>query len=109
MIDWLVCRWLGVDHIYLTENNSDFPVKDGIQAYIDEGYVTYTVDPTPYPQMKAHEACLINYRTEYNWMAFIDADELIVVREPCDFTNVCYVTHISIGTMVNMHCAKRPI
>ena len=81
----------------MSENNSKNPIKEGIQAYIDAGFVTYKDDPRIYPQLQVYEECLINNRTDFSWMAFMDADEMIAIRELCAFAVAYFATHSSIG------------
>lgn len=77
------CRWLGVDHVYLTENASSVPIKGDIQDFIDAGFVTYGTIKAPQAQMLVYYQCLQKYRHRYNWIAFFDADEIMVIREQC--------------------------
>jgi hypothetical protein len=76
------CRWLGVAHIYLTENS---PVESatllpGLQSYVDEGFVSYRIEPRPHAQIQIYEKCLLEYRHHHNWLAFFDADEFLILR-----------------------------
>ena len=77
------CRWLGFDHIYLTENRSERPIRLGIMDFINSGFVTYTTQKTPHAQIKTYHKCLLEHRTKYDWMAFFDADEFLLLREGC--------------------------
>ena len=76
-----LCRWLGVDHILLTENDSSKPILNDIQEFVDSGFVTYRVDNKPFNQMEAYLWCYEKYRHKFNWLAFFDADEFLVLRE----------------------------
>lgn len=76
-----------MEHVYLTENTPDNAAavrkQAALQRFIEEGFVTYSIDPEPQAQMRVYQTCLENYRTGHNWMAFFDMDEFLVIREKC--------------------------
>lgn len=80
---WRWCRWLGVDHIYLTENGpapaESFMAE--LQEFIDDGFITFRNDPKPSFQQTIYVDCMTQHRHKHNWMAFIDLDEFIVLRK----------------------------
>lgn len=78
-----LCRWLGVDHVYLTENGSKQPIEDDIADFIESGFVTYKWMDEPHAQMAVFYDCLKEHRSHHNWIAFFDADEYLVVRDEC--------------------------
>jgi hypothetical protein len=76
------CRWLGVDHVYLTENDpTGRPMKAAIQDFIDEGFVSFDVQQRPQAQLRVYAKCVQGYSHLYNWMAFFDLDEFLVLRD----------------------------
>lgn len=70
-------RILGVDHIYMYNNNSSDNYSDFLNRYIKEGFVSVSEWPKNYAQMEAYEDCYNKYREETNWLAFWDIDEFI--------------------------------
>jgi len=76
-------RWLGVDHVYITEDNSDRPIESGLTDHIASGFVTYRTESQPHALLKVFKDCFMAGRSRWDWMAFFDADELLVVRDKC--------------------------
>jgi uncharacterized phage-like protein YoqJ len=77
------CRWLGVDHVFLTENSYPPPegLQEQLQFLVDEGFLTLEFDGTKANQLNIYKRCMEEYRHTTNWMAFIDIDEYIVMRK----------------------------
>ncbi len=70
---------LGVEHFYLYNNNSSDNFKEILKPYINKGYVTlidWPIGP-PYTQGLAYSNFYKSFRSETNWVAFIDLDEFI--------------------------------
>jgi hypothetical protein len=84
------CRWRGVDHIGIVENAFEVTpaLENALQPYIDSGYVHLSAWGSDEPsQNKAYGRCFGRVRDTYNWVAFIDADEYIMLPnkwEGCD-------------------------
>jgi hypothetical protein len=78
----VICRWLGVDHIYVTENAPEASpeMTEQLRDFVEAGFVTYDVEPKPKAQMKVFYDCMKRAYTRYNWLAFFDADEFLVLR-----------------------------
>ena len=74
------CRWLGFDHILLTENNSINPIGEHIRDFIDSGFVTYRTETKDHAQLAIYAWCIREQRDRFNWIAFVDADEFLVIR-----------------------------
>lgn len=74
-------------HIYLYDNGSTDGMKDEIQDYIDEGYVTYIDFPGVKKQLPAYDDAINNYKNEARYMAFIDIDEFIVPTQDENLTD----------------------
>lgn len=70
-------RILGVDHIYMYNNNSTDNYYQILNRYIKEGFVSVLEWPKNYAQMEAYEDCYNRYRNDTNWLAFWDIDEFI--------------------------------
>ena len=75
---------VGIDHFYLYDNNSTDNYREIIQPYIDREQITLVPWPHQQAQAQAYKHCLETYRTETNWITFIDADEFIVPRYEAD-------------------------
>lgn len=74
-------RLVGVDHIYLYNNNSTDNSCEILKPYIDEGFVTLVDWPMPPPsQAQAYNDFKHKFWDETNWVAFIDLDEFICPR-----------------------------
>ena len=74
------CRWLGFDHILLTENNSINPIEEQIRDFINSGFVTYRTNDQEHAQLEIYSWCIRTQRNRFNWIAFFDADEFLVIR-----------------------------
>lgn len=73
-------KMIGVDHFYLYNNNSTDNYLDVLQPYIEEGVVTLIDWPHQAAQMAAYKNFYDNYRSESNWISFLDADEFICLK-----------------------------
>lgn len=73
---------LGFDNIVLYDNNDEtgeYP-QQVIGDYVSCGYVIYKDARGKYRyQLEAYDECYEEYRTEYDWIAFFDADEYLVI------------------------------
>lgn len=76
---------IGVDHIYMYNNNSTDDYNTIITQYVEEGYVTFVDWPKLHDQMGAYEHCYENHKTETDWLSFFDIDEFLC---PLKETNV---------------------
>ena len=79
LIEWVnYNKILGFDDIYIYENNCDF----------SDMKLPDFVHLIPYPgigvQLKAYNDWIDKYRNKYDWVAFIDADEFIVLKKHAD-------------------------
>lgn len=71
---------IGIDHLYLYNNNSEDNFLDILQPYIDEGYITLVNWTKNHAQIEGYKKCFDTFRNETQWLAFIDLDEFIVPR-----------------------------
>ena len=71
-----------MDHVYLTENSDPIPsvLVEELQDLVDEGFLTLDSDGQKANQLPIYKRCMEKHRHKYNWMAFIDIDEYIVIR-----------------------------
>ena len=76
------CRWLGVDHIFLTDNNSTGgqEARERLAAAFPSSFLSLHSEMEARAQLKVYAWCAEEHRASYNWMAFIDVDEFIVLR-----------------------------
>jgi hypothetical protein len=86
------CRWLGIDHVHLWENDSAQPIKAGLQEFIDSGFLTYATHSGDAQQGPVYRICDALYRHKYNWLMYIDADEFLVQRDKCGPTASLYLS-----------------
>jgi hypothetical protein len=78
-------RWLGVEHAFLTENIPDGEpsLAEGLADFVANGFLTLARDPVPKAQKRVYKRCIDEHRADFNWFAFVDIDEFIIVRDPC--------------------------
>lgn len=100
--DLFIFEWLdfhlriGFEHVYLYDNNSRNPLRTLLADYIAHGLVTVTeFPPTEKQQMAAFAACLNDHGASTEWMAFIDVDEFVVMRQHTDVRDLLdnYMRH----------------
>jgi hypothetical protein len=71
-----------VDHVFLTDNNS----KDAkgiittLTTTFPSEFLTIIEERRPKAQLKAYAWCAEEQRMHYNWIAFFDMDEFLVLR-----------------------------
>lgn len=73
---------VGVNHFYLYNNNSDDNYKEIVKPYVEKGIVTLIEWPYDHSQFKAYKHCYDNFRSETNWLSFLDADEFLYLSMP---------------------------
>eukprot|EP00892_Ulva_mutabilis_P000947 jgi/Ulvmu1/10853/UM007_0027.1 len=81
--EWLLYyQWLGVDHVYLSENTqSPTPtLRSQVDDFVRSGFLTYSTEPMIRSQLKVYYDCMKQYYTKHNWLAFIDIDEFLILR-----------------------------
>lgn len=71
---------IGIEHLYLYNNNSDDNYKEILQPYIDRGLITLVEWPYEQGQIKAYKHFYENYRNETQWVSFLDIDEFFCPR-----------------------------
>ena len=77
-----VCRWLGVDHVFLTDNGSaNFgSVRAKLAKQFPAAFLTLRSESYDRAQLKVYAWCAETQRDQYNWLAFFDLDEFLVLR-----------------------------
>ena len=76
-------KFLGFDHIYLyiDENGWDIPTNIDYNSLTDDLAHVVLLDGSPTFTLDAYQDCYNHYRAEWDWMAFIDMTEWIVVKD----------------------------
>ena len=88
LFEWIEYhKILGVDHIYLYDNNSEDNFYEIIDPYISEGFITLKSWPMEHGQMEAYSDCYNLNKDETQWLALIDLDEFICPYEETDIKN----------------------
>lgn len=85
-MEGILRRWLGVEHVFLTDNAQGDEVVMGsqLQDFVDEGFLTFTHEPASRLLVLVRWRCLQAARKRgVNWLANIDLDEYIVLRDGC--------------------------
>lgn len=83
--EWMAYhKTIGVERVYIYDNDSDDDMKDHLQPYIDEGFVVYHQIHGNKMQGIAYTDALHRYGKECKYMAFIDGDEFIATVKKGD-------------------------
>lgn len=80
------CRALGVDHVFMTVNDPAAPdphLRAQLRDFVAEGFLTLQAHRAPHAQPAVMRRCIREHRESFNWLAFFDADEFLLLREPC--------------------------
>jgi hypothetical protein len=81
----MLCRWIGVEKVYLLEN-VDTPTQEVLEQlddFITDGFVEYSHFGKNVYQLMFYKECLDDHHHLHNWMAFIDLDEYIIIKDEC--------------------------
>ena len=79
--EWLEYQqWLGIDHVFLTDNNSSSArtLLATLRSAFPPSFLTLRQELQPKSQMKVYAWCAEQQRRHYNWIAFFDLDEFLV-------------------------------
>ena len=79
----------GVTHFIIYDNESTDNFHEILKPYIDSGLVTYHVIKGKCRQNDAYNMAVHDYGQKFRYMAFIDADEFLFLREDTDGGNIC--------------------
>lgn len=89
---WIVRRWLGVDRVFLTDNNGVMEAlqnRAALADFVRGGFLTLDHEARPAAQEQVNRRCLEQHRAEVNWLTFFDIDEFLVLRDPCALLCSC--------------------
>jgi len=83
--EWLAfLKVIGVDCVFLFDNDSTDGMKSRIQTYIQRGFVVYNTISGINKQREAYTKALKMYGSQCRYMAFIDCDEFLLPTNPTD-------------------------
>ena len=68
-------KFIGVDHFYLIDNNSEVPLEEIFEDFLDD--VTIIKQPEKIQQMDMYNDLYVKYKSNCTWMAFLDDDEFL--------------------------------
>ena len=81
--EWLAYHWtIGIEHIFVYDNNSSDNTEMIIRPFVDRGLVTYIKWPRNPASPSSHLDFLSRFGGEAEWVAFLDADEFLVEKMP---------------------------
>jgi hypothetical protein len=67
-------------HFYIYDNESEIKVSECLIEYINKGLVTVELIIGQQKQLVAYEKCLKEHGHNTKWLAYIDIDEYIVIK-----------------------------
>lgn len=82
LAEWMThCELQGVEHFYLYDDQSIDAPEQVLKPWLDRGMVTLEKAPSgTRRQRSAYEHCLLHYRRDARWIAFLDIDEFVFAR-----------------------------
>ncbi len=86
--EWIEYHHLvGIEHIYLYNNNSSDNFYEILRPYIEKGFITLIEWPKLHAQMEAYKHCYDNFKKDTNWLAFFDIDEFVCPKIETDINS----------------------
>lgn len=83
IVEWLEYhRSIGIDKVYLMDNNSTISMIDPVWKFIQSGFVDYdyvTIGHDEGDQRYMFQKCIDLYSQHHKYMGFLDVDEFIVI------------------------------
>lgn len=73
-------------HFYIYDNDSTDNMRETISDYIEEGFITYTPIHGTKMQQVAYNDIIKKYKDESRFIAFLDIDEFIVLKNQSNLT-----------------------
>ena len=71
-----------MDHVFLFDNGSaDKSISRQLRPHFSRQFVTFADEDLPRAQLKVYAECMEERRARYNWIAFLDLDEYLIVRD----------------------------
>jgi hypothetical protein len=90
------CRFVGVDFVFLRENDSVSSIEQELQSYKDEGFVDHALLEGPKHPLQTNwfnDCGVMARKRGYSWVTFLDLDEFMVVLDGCAAPSHCAWTH----------------
>lgn len=74
-----------MDHVFLTDNGSGDGalMLEQLAAMFPADFLTLRTDKYEHAQLKTYAWCVEEHRHRFNWMAFLDMDEFLIVQSGC--------------------------
>ena len=79
---------LGVEHVYIYDNNSTDDLAGAVEPFAARGLVTVVPWPTVPASPGSHVDFLARYGPAARWCLFLDADEFVIERVPGAFARL---------------------
>jgi glycosyltransferase involved in cell wall biosynthesis len=93
---------IGIDRIFLFDNESSDSTRDVVAAAAERYPITYVPWPTPLdrsPQVSAYNYAVKKLIRSYDWACFLDCDEFLVLREDRDLNSFLARYDASVGAL----------
>ena len=78
----------------LYENDDEPRLEAALAPFIASGFLHYTLETEPKAQMKVYQDCIDKHAHEYNWMAFFDLDEFLLLRHSDTCALPCHASTV---------------
>lgn len=86
LIEWInYHRNIGVDKFIIYDNESEIPISNALFEHSNIVIVNSINGLNM--QMRAYNHCINNYKSDFDWIIFIDDDEFIVCEDIKEFLN----------------------
>lgn len=80
--DWIIYHYmLGIQHFFIYDNGSDFPLEDRLNNSKFKEICTIKNVIGKNRQISSYHSCLNGNKNKFEWIAFLDCDEYIVLKE----------------------------
>lgn len=88
VVEWFLWnKFIGVEHFYIFDDQSEIPVEKILSDYIEDVTIIKLKDSKNIKQSELQEIVYDNYKDQTEWMAFIDDDEYIFPNTDLSFPN----------------------
>ena len=75
-----------MEHVHLIDNapsKGESTLAPALEEFVEAGFLTLSVEPQPHAQLVTYAWCLREHGHKYNWLAMLDVDEFLAVRDQC--------------------------
>jgi Glycosyltransferase family 92 len=77
-----LCRYIGVDRVFLYDNNEDGGAQRAALAdFAADGFLHLATIAGRAQQLPAYQHCVSRYAGDFAWLAALDVDEVLVVED----------------------------